>query len=212
MFPKAPHPGERLKQHRQRQLERLQATSALHDGVRSRFRYMYEEHRSYLHNLSLRWTAGNHAEAEDAVSDVFCRAVDVLSNGNTVVMNERAWLGRMLHNRCVDRHRRRRLEAQEPLDPHQDGEAGDQAEAIGSHLPTPENEVLNRELGIVLKHAVDALPDTLKGPFHMRLVNEESYCAIAERFGLSQANARKRVQQAREILRDRLTGYMNGRG
>jgi RNA polymerase sigma-70 factor (ECF subfamily) len=211
VFPKPSHSGDRLKQHRQRQLERLQATNALHEGVRSRFRYMYEEHRGYLHNLSLRWSAGNHAEAEDAVSDVFCRAVDVLSNGNTVVMNERAWLGRMLHNRCVDRHRRRRLEAQEPLDLDQDGDIGERA-AAGGDLPTPENEILNRELGVVLKDAVDTLPETLKGPFNMRLVHEESYCAIAERFGLSQANARKRVQQAREILRDRLTGYMNGFG
>ncbi|WP_198038819.1 RNA polymerase sigma factor [Skermanella stibiiresistens] len=214
-FPNQPHHAE--TPYRRLRSDGSHATNAphanaLHDAIRARFRSMYEEHRGYLHGLSLRWSAGNHAEAEDAVSDVFCRAVDVLSSGNTVILNERAWLGRMLHNRCVDRHRRRRLEAQEPLVLDHEGDVGDMAADHDNPLPTPETEILNRELGAVLECALDTLPDTLKGPLNMRLINGEPYGAIAERFGLSQANARKRVQQARELLRDRLAGYMTEMG
>jgi len=70
--------------------------------------------------------------------------------------------------------------------------------------------MLNQELGEMIRRALAELPDALRGPVTMRLVDDEPYALISEMFRISEANARKRIQQAREILQQRLETYLYG--
>jgi RNA polymerase sigma-70 factor (ECF subfamily) len=121
------------------------------------------------------------------------------------INNEKAWLARLLHNLCVDLHRsnRRRLDHMDRVREIQEIESSAAIQARKS----PEEALLNGELARKMDAAITSLPTKLRAPLTMRLVNGESYPEIAERLELSNENARKRVQQARALLRERLRAY-----
>jgi RNA polymerase sigma factor (sigma-70 family) len=168
---------------------------------------IWQQHRAYLYALSLRWLRGDRVEAEDAVADVIYKASLALGRSSHDIANERAWLTRVLHNRCIDVHRSRN--GVRPLDTvtnHQ--EAVDTATSESDR--SAEELLLNRELGQVMRRALAELPSALRGPITMRLLNDESYSTISETFHISEVNARKRIQQAREMLQRRLQIYLRG--
>ena len=168
---------------------------------------IWTEHRTYLGALALRWLSGNRSEAEDAVADVICKASTTLASGRYTVQNERAWLTRMLHNRCMDLHRSQRFNFVRERTEARDA---DEVLALVADERSAETLLLNRELGDTIRQALDDLPDMLRGPTVMRLVREESYARIAVMFHISEVNARKRIQQGRELLRQRLVAYLAG--
>lgn len=168
---------------------------------------IWQRHRVYLHGLSLRWLRGDRVEAEDAVADVVYKASVALGRGYLTLANERAWLTRVLHNRCMDAHRHRRPMV--ALDTQGDSGEDDGEAILRGVSQSAEEMLLNRELGEVIGRALAELPEVLRGPVTMRLVNDEAYSSISERFMITEANARKRIQQAREILRQRLQSYLH---
>ena len=70
------------------------------DGV---FWPVWLEHRSYLRGHALRFSGGNMADAEDALSEAMLKAVQNFSPAK--IRNHRSWLLRLVHNACMDRHR-----------------------------------------------------------------------------------------------------------
>lgn len=175
-------------------------------NARARFLRLWRDHRSHLQALGRRWLAGNPTEAEDAVADVFYKACATYRGEDGAIADERAWLSRMLHNRCMDSHRRRRAAIKIFLD----GAASeDGADVPILAVSSPEDELLNAELGRIIHQALAELPEPLRGPIVMRLVHDEPYGKVAKAYDISMANARKRIQQARSILRARLSRYID---
>ncbi len=168
---------------------------------------IWRQHRAYLYALGLRWLRGDRVEAEDAVADVIYKASLALGRSYHGIANERAWLTRVLHNRCIDVHRSRN--GVRPLDNVADYQEASDA-AISASDRSAEELLLNKELGQVMRRALAELPSTLRGPITMRLLNDESYSTISEAFCISEVNARKRIQQAREMLQRRLQIYLRG--
>src|SRR5262245_5875145 len=97
----------------------------------------WQRRRDRLWRLALRWSGGDRAEAEDALGDALVRSVIKHRTLGASVLRLEPWLERLLHNVCVDRHRRRRL-------------ALDAARALGrdeaSTSATPEHSDLVRRL------------------------------------------------------------------
>ena len=52
--------------------------------------------------------------------------------------------------------------------------------------------------------AIGELPPVLRDAARMRFVEEASYSEMAEKLAITQENARKRVEQSRRLLRERL--------
>ena len=75
---------------------------------------------------------------------------------------------------------------------------------VSAAADSPEEAYLNREIFAYLCHAVNDLPARLREPFVLRFFQEMAYRDIAECLILSTENVRKRIQQARDILRERL--------
>lgn len=201
--PTSPREDKTAKPNFPSPLQALQEQQRLTRAAASR---IWHEHRPYLYGLSLRWLRGDRAEAEDAVADVLYKASVTIGIGRQDIANERAWLTRVLHNRCMDTHRSRfGIERFEPA-----SNDGEDRESNASADSSAEELLLNKELGAMINQALAALPDQLRGPVTMRLINDEPYTSISETFRISQANARKRIQQAREILRRRLEEYLTG--
>ncbi len=148
---------------------------------------IWQRHRVYLYGLGLRWLRGDRVEAEDAVADVLYKASVTIGSGRYDIVNERAWLTRMLHNRCMDTHRSRN--SIQPLAPAPNG--SDDTGAGDTKADRSVEELLpNKELGEMIRQALAELPDALRGPVMMRLIDGDPYASISETFRISEANAR----------------------
>jgi RNA polymerase sigma factor (sigma-70 family) len=72
---------------------------------------------------------------------------------------------------------------------------------------SPEDVVLIAQIGAGIRMAIEELPPPLRIVADLRFVQELGYDVIAECLSITEANARKRVQQAREMLRPRLVHF-----
>jgi RNA polymerase sigma factor (sigma-70 family) len=155
------------------------------------------DHLGYLRAHSLRYAGGNLADAEDALSEAMLKAAQ--SFQREAIRNQRAWLLRLVHNACMDRHRNHRRDSRFVKDI---GDI-DCASAPAITAPpdrSPEEHLSASEEFGVLARAMSALPAFLAEPLLLYL-DEESDADIAARLNVTKEVVRKRRQMAREILR-----------
>ena len=148
-------------------------------------------HRGDLLRLCMRWLGSSRDQAEDVLSTSALKLLDTLRARPVQVREFRSWLIRSLHNSCIDvlRAQCRTIDA---------------AYTVGYAAESPARRLERQELGRALDAAVARLPPRLREVFVLRCIEERSYDEIAGRLSISQANARKRVQHARQVLRQDL--------
>ncbi len=160
---------------------------------------VWAQYREPLFQHALRLMGGNVADAEDAVDTAMLRAHQkYVSPGK--ILNPRAWLGRILHNVCMDIHRERQRW----------GDAEERMEGLESAEPQspellPDAGLLQSESAAAVHECIQALPANLRGPLVMRYLQDMSYADIAEQLRLTHCNVRKRIQLAYGILRTTLS-------
>lgn len=186
--------------HKEEQTRQLLRSFA--DGDVDAFWRLWDLHNGHLYHLCLWQMGGVQDDAEEALSRAMLRAFHKLPSNSHHIQNFKAWLSKLTLNLCVDLHRERsrqirRLESIEDLW----FGASDLLVAVAK---SPEEAFLSREVFAHLCDAVDDLPPRLREPFVLRFFQEMAYRDIAERLILSKENVRKRIQQARGILRERL--------
>lgn len=169
---------------------------------RETFWNVWQCHREYLYGQSLGMMSGNRADAEDAFSTAMLRACESVHQQGLPVVNEKAWLGTVLRNVCVDAHRGR-LRFRDDSNGEEEAPV-DRLGTLESPVPSPETLLLRDELESRIWEHVQALPVTLREPFVMRFRHEMPYGDIAQRLGLTNCNVRKRIQLAYRALRDML--------
>ncbi len=173
---------------------------SLSGGDREAFWPLWLEHRLHLYSVCLRQMRGSKADALDAVSRSMLLAFRKLPAHATKIVNLQAWLTRLTRNVCADiRREQLRLNA---------GATGvDIDEIVAEEIaaadpsPSPEEVALSNETRIRLQRAIDSLPPLLRCVAQMRFLHEASYEAIASTLSITEPTARKRVQQARTVLR-----------
>lgn len=173
---------------------------SLSGGDREAFWPLWLEHRLHLYSVCLRQMRGSKADALDAVSRSMLLAFRKLPAHATKIENLQAWLTRLTRNVCADiRREQSRLTA--------GGNGVDIDEIVAEEIaaadpsPSPEEVALSNETRTRLQRAIDSLPPLLRGVAQMRFLHEASYEAIASTFSITEPTARKRVQQARTVLR-----------
>jgi RNA polymerase sigma-70 factor (ECF subfamily) len=173
---------------------------SLSGGDREAFWPLWLEHRLHLYSVCLRQMRGSKADALDAVSRSMLLAFRKLPAYATKIENLQAWLTRLTRNVCADIHRE-----QQRLSVGGTGIAIDEiiSEEISAAdpSPSPEEVALSNETRIRLQRAIDSLPPLLRSVAQMRFLHEASYGAIASTLSITEPTARKRVQQARTVLR-----------
>ncbi len=173
---------------------------SLSGGDREAFWPLWLEHRLHLYSVCLRQMRGSKADALDAVSRSMLLAFRKLPAHATKIENLQAWLTRLTRNVCAD-IRREQLRLSAGGNGVDIDEIG--AEEIGAAdpSPSPEEVALSNETRVRLQRAIDSLPPLLRGVAQMRFLHEASYEAIASTLSITEPTARKRVQQARTVLR-----------
>lgn len=137
------------------------------------------------------------ADVEDAVSTTLLRALRHLQSTVTPILDERVWISRIHYSVCMDVHRHYKrfaeLPSQETETPAESPEP--------CAAPSPEEQLLACEQSLALRTRIQALPPRLREPFIMRFHLGLSYAELAAELGLTNCNARKRIQFAYAALR-----------
>lgn len=140
---------------------------------------------------------GDDGEAEDVLQEAYVRAFEHLGQfeGRARIST---WLTRIAVHEAYARLRKRRLVRFVDLS---------DAEFLRMTPETDESSVSDavdrRELGGMLRQAIDELPEELRSVLTLRLVEGMSTDETADCLGLSSANVKVRLHRARQRLRSR---------
>lgn len=166
----------------------------------------WQQHARELRARCLAWMGGQPDDAQEAFSRAWARAAATLIERRAAPADAHAWMLTLTYRVCMDIHRERRRRAEEALE--SDAEAIGPIALVGPS--DPERSALGKELSSFLKDSIRQLPPRLRDAMRIYITSGD-YGDIAARFGITGANARKRIQQARAILRARLGDYRGGR-
>lgn len=160
------------------------------------------QYREYLVRLALRWTSSNMADAEDAVSRVGLKAHDRYLRDAPRIRNMRAWLSRLLHNVCMDEHRKHAVRGKifSQLTPEQ----YESAALCAPSASKQDNSAAQIQPAKQAMEAIMQMPLRLRHAFVLRFIYEYSNSEIARQLELTEVNVRKRIQLGRSLVRNKL--------
>ena len=170
---------------------------SLGHGDDAAFWALWEQYQRHLYAVCLRQMNGAHFDAADAVSRAMLVAQSKLPSYAAHIENLEAWLTRLTCNICLDMHRERQRATQGRVELNE-------TIAVEDPATSPEDDFLACEVRKIIFIAINELPATLRDAANLRFVQETSYPAMARTLSITVENARKRVQQARAILRQRI--------
>ena len=159
------------------------------------------QQRNYLRAHALRFSSGNMADAEDALSEAMIKAAQTFSAA--AIRNHRAWLVRLVHNACMDRHRSNRRQSRLAKDITDADAQSAPAVAILPERSPEELLAAMQQMGD-LQRALGALPDFLSEPL-MLYLDDQSDAEIAGSLNVTREVVRKRRQIARALLRRQIS-------
>ncbi|MDO8891648.1 MAG: sigma-70 family RNA polymerase sigma factor [Sulfurimicrobium sp.] len=163
---------------------------------------LMSSYRGFLLHQCRRYSGGNADDAKDLFSLILFKVYTEHPEQLRKVRHLGAWLRRVAQNKSIDLQRERMAEERRCLG------LMHLYESLGEIHPSPEEALLSQELIKHIQHSFDALPLRLQLAAHMRFVDDDSYETISNRLGISQVNARKRVQEARKRMTDALQRYV----
>jgi len=139
----------------------------------------------------------NETEAEDAMQTSYVKAYEHLSDfANRSSFG--TWLTRIMINECLQQKKNKsRFQTV----------AENQYQNI-SQMHTPVHALINKELGIVLEDAIAGLPEKYRLVFILREIEDLSIRETANVLLLEESNIKVRLNRAKTLLRENLTGYM----
>jgi RNA polymerase sigma-70 factor (ECF subfamily) len=143
--------------------------------------------------------SGVQSDVDDAVSRSMFAAMERMPAYASSILNLEAWLTRLSCNVCIDMQRERIRASRKAVS----ADTTDVVESIAAD-DSPEERLLVTEIGTLIATAIGELPPPLRDAARLRFIDEVSYPEMAEALAITVENARKRVQQSRRMLRERL--------
>ena len=191
-------------------METIQITRERHDdesglveraraGDRDAFEELARQHFGSAYAL-LHRLVGNHEDAEDLAQECFVRAWRALRRG-AAPRSFAAWI-RAIALRLARDHHRVRLRR---------GIAGALEGEATRAAAKPGDEGHARELGDLVRRALERLPARLRETLFLRVLEGLDYDEVGRAVGVKPATARTRVMQARKLLLRWLGATLDGR-
>jgi RNA polymerase sigma-70 factor (family 1) len=153
-------------------------------------------HKNKMYRFALSFLSSAE-EAQDVVQDVLLKLWEGRESLHRV-QNLEAWCMTLTRNKSLDRLKRasHRLRVSTA-----DGNPDEQRHAHNDH---PEQALSNKELGHMIKAAMDSLPEKQKATFHLRDVQGYSYIEIGEMLEMDINQVKVNIHRARKALQQRL--------
>jgi len=171
------------------------------------FRELVERYKSRAFGVVV-GIVGNQEDALDVVQESFIKAYYKMKEFR-FGSNFYTWFYRLLVNQAIDRWRKLSRSGEVPLDENWLSEEVMPPDSA-SHPATPEEILLNRELGADLQRAVAALPEHHRAVILLREVEGMAYEDIAKTLGCSAGTVMSRLHYAREKLKAALGRHRKG--
>jgi RNA polymerase sigma factor (sigma-70 family) len=138
----------------------------------------------------------NEAEAEDAMQTAYINAYEHLAQ-----FEHRSsfgtWITRIMLNQCYEQKRKKKLifSSLNQTDNFID-------------MKTPANELAHKELSNVLEQAIAQLPEKYRLVFVLREIEDMSIRETSTALNIEEPNVKVRLNRAKSMLRENLSGYM----
>jgi RNA polymerase sigma-70 factor (ECF subfamily) len=175
-------------------------------GEKAALCLLLSRYQGLLQHQCRKLTGGNSDDAKDLFSLVLLKVYTERPEQLRKIRHLGGWLSRVAQNKSIDLQRERIAEER------RDQRLGHFHEITGNHPRSPEQAMLDRELVAQIQRAFHELPSRLRTTAELRFVEDASYEAISHRLGISQVNARKRVQEARRRLEKAMHDYLGTEG
>ncbi|MGA8182133.1 MAG: sigma-70 family RNA polymerase sigma factor [Terriglobia bacterium] len=174
------------------------STDEMESVVRQHSRFVYAIAYSVLRN---------HHDAEDAAQETFVRFWRHRRRWR-LIRNPRAWLARTAWRVALDARKKRHAQDDSSVSLSESVEAISQLRAAGM----PADEIAARgEMTALLDRLIDSLPEELRNPLALSLVEELTSPEIAAILGIPEGSVRQRMWQARQILKEKLSVLLEGK-
>jgi RNA polymerase sigma-70 factor (ECF subfamily) len=152
----------------------------------------------------------NEAEAEDAAQDTAIKVYRNLHNfrGDSQF---RTWVLSIARNEGLGRLRKQASRREDSLDADTDDQTGDYTPAILTSWREVPSEALERkELGTMLRAAIDELPAIYRNVVLLRDIEEMDVRETAAAIGITEGAVKVRLHRARSLLQKHLAPRLGG--
>jgi RNA polymerase sigma-70 factor, ECF subfamily len=178
---------------------------AAKDGNLDSFNCLVLTYQDMVYNQAYR-LMGEPDPAADAAQDAFISAYRNLRSyrGGSF----KAWLLRIVTNLCYDELRRRKRRPTTPLEPLDDtGEEVESPSWLADPGDLPEDTLERQELGSLIQHCLDNLPDDFRSVVVLVDMQGMDYTEAADVIRKPLGTVKSRLARARLRLRDCLQGF-----
>jgi RNA polymerase sigma-70 factor (ECF subfamily) len=175
------------------------------------FEQVHRKYHDKIYSLILR-LVGDRDDAEDLTAETFLNAFRAWDRfrGEARVST---WLHQIAVNNCKNRFKQKdRRREREPvsLDDTIETDSGELSREVADWRNAPERLLLDEELKLQIRKAVDALPLEYRTVLVLAQQEDLSYEEIARITGLSVPAVKTRLHRARNRVRQRLEPYYRG--
>src|SRR5581483_3342388 len=171
-----------------------EVVEACQRGDQDAFRVLFETHKDRVYSIALRY-AGDPAAAMDIAQETFLKLLSSIGQYRGDA-NFESWLYRLVVNRCLDHHRRRRRflpMVEEALD------------LFRAPRESALHELLREEQEERVQQVVAQLPEEQRIVVVLRYTEGRSYEEIAELLGCRRGTVASRLNRAHKALERRLS-------
>lgn len=152
----------------------------------------------------------NETDAEDAAQETVIKVYQNLSKFRGDAQF-RTWVLSIARNEGLGRLRKIGSRREDSLDAETDESSGDYTPAILTSWEEIPAEVLERkELGAILRQAIEGLPEIYRNVVLLRDIEEMDIRQTAAALGISEAAIKVRLHRARALLQRRLAPQLKG--
>jgi len=185
------------------QAERIRRARA---GDLEAFRQIHEEYGRRILNFIYR-LVDVREDAEDLAQEVFLKAYAEIGRLQDTERFE-SWLYRIARNEVYQSYRKKRGQPEgHDVDPEDADEPRPGTEWVDAR-PTPQDEMLQGELGSRIRKVLASLPPKHREVFVLAVIEQKSYAEIAEIVGRSLLSVKTDIFRARSFARKALSRYL----
>jgi RNA polymerase sigma factor (sigma-70 family) len=167
-------------------------------GSKERYALLMRKYNQRLYRICKGYLS-DETEIEDVMQEAYIKAYQSLPSFER--RSEFAtWLTRILINECLQR-----LKKMNRIDLMDVNEENNEI-MNATDKNNPEKQSLQTELKSLLEAAISALPEKYRAVFIMREVEKMSIAETSSVMDISESNVKIRLNRAKEMLRDALTG------
>jgi len=190
-----------------------QTVKKAQNGDHKAFKELYDSTSLGIYNLMLRMS-GNRETAEDLTQEVYLRvwrSLGRLKSPKAFV----TWLHRIAMNVYRDwsksaSHKLEEMRVGMQVQGQDDPENDEGLDLIPSPHPLPDEETLRGEMKDAIERAISSLPEKYRAVVIMHHIEGLGLKEIAKSLDVAQGTVMSRLARARAMLRERLSGYIEG--